>query len=150
MNIKTNSKDVKKHDVFICIHDELEDRHKYIKDIKKASAIVVDKDIKDKTNIPLIKVNNTNDTLFEIYNNYYNYPLSNLNLFGITGTDGKTTTAYIINSLLNHFSTSAYLGTLGFYYKNKEINTNNTTVSIDKFLEYTNILKENSIKNLFL
>ena len=45
MKIKTNSKYVKKDDIFVCIHDELEDRHKYIKDIKRASAIIVDKDI---------------------------------------------------------------------------------------------------------
>ena len=148
MNVKNNSKCVKKHDIFICTHDEIDDRHKYIKTIKNASAIVVDKDINIKTNIPIIKVNNTNDTLFQIFNTYYQNPLEDLNIIGITGTDGKTTTAFIINKILNMIDTSAYLGTLGFIYKDKNITTPNTTVGIDKFLEYANTLKKENIKNL--
>lgn len=150
MNIKTNSKQVKKNDIFVCIHDEKEDRHKYIKDIKKASAIIIDKEQNNKNNIPLIKVNNTNDTLFQIYNSYYNNPLKNLNIIGITGTDGKTTTAYLIKEILNKKEETAYLGTLGFIYKDKIIKTNNTTVSIDKLLEFANILKKENIKNLVM
>ena len=150
MNIKTNSKQVKKNDIFVCIHDEKEDRHKYIKDIKKASAIIIDKEQNNKNNIPLIKVNNTNDTLFQIYNSYYNNPLKNLNIIGITGTDGKTTTAYLIKEILNKKEETAYLGTLGFIYKDKIIKTNNTTVSIDKLLKFANILKKENIKNLVM
>ena len=148
MNIKTNSRYVKKNDIFVCIHDELEDRHKYINNIKKARAIVVDKDIKNTLKIPFIKVKNTNDTLFDIYNNYYNNPLEKLNLLGITGTDGKTTTAYLIKELLNSCSKTAYLGTLGFYYNNKKLKTVNTTVSTEAFFNYANILNREGFKNL--
>ena len=150
MNIKTNSKDVKSGDVFICIHDEKEDRHKYIKDIKKASAIVVDQSINIKTKIPIIKVKNTNDTLFDIYDKYYNYPLKDLNLISVTGTDGKTTTSFIIKSLLDMIYPTAYLGTLGLCYKDKQIKTNNTTVSAPKFLEYASFLRKDNIKNLVM
>ena len=150
MNIKTNSKYVKKNDIFICTHDELEDRHKYIENIKKASAIIIDKDIKKNISIPLIKVNNTNDTLFDIYNNYYEKPLENLNIIGITGTDGKTTTAYIIKTILSEFYRAAYLGTIGFYYKDKIIKTKNTTVGIDTFLKFASTLKKENINNLIM
>ncbi len=148
--IKTNSKSVKKHDIFLCTHDKQEDRHKYIDNIKKASAIIIDKDINKHTNIPLIKVNNTNDTLFQIYNDYYSKPLKDINIIGITGTDGKTTTAYLIREILNKKENTAYLGTLGLIYKDKLIQTPNTTVSIDKLLEYANILKKENIKNLVM
>ena len=148
--IKNNSKYVNKNDIFICTHDEKEDRHKYIKDIKEVSAIIVDKDIKEDIDIPLIKVNNTNDTYFQIYNDYYNRPLNNLNLIGVTGTDGKTTTAYIIKEILNNIKDTGYLGTIGLVYKDKKIDTPNTTVGIDKFLEYANILKKKDIKDLVM
>ena len=108
MKIKTNSKYVKKNDIFICIHDEFEDRHKYIDDIKNASAIIVDKDINKKSEIPLIKVNDTNNTLFEIYNNYYEKPLDNLNIIGVTGTDGKTTTSLVLKEILSNFKNTYY------------------------------------------
>ena len=149
MNIKNNSKYVKKHDIFICTHDDLEDRHKYIENIKCASAIIVDKEVSNTT-IPIIKVNNTNDTLYQIFNTYYGKPLENINLFGITGTDGKTTTAYLINEILSKIDNCAYLGTLGFIYKDKKIETPNTTVSIEKLLKYANTLKQENINNLVM
>lgn len=148
--IKNNSKQIKKKDIFICTHDEYEDRHKYIDSIKEASAIIVDKDIKRTTKIPIIKVNSTNDTYYQIYNDYYNHPTKDLNIIGITGTDGKTTTAYIIKEILNNIKNTAYLGTLGLLYKDKKIDTPNTTVAIDKFLEYASILKEENINNLVM
>lgn len=150
MKIKTNSKNVKKNDIFICLHDETNDRHKYIKDIKKASAIIIDKEVQDKTDVPLIKVNNTQDSLYEIYNRYYENPLKNLNLIGVTGTDGKTTTALIIKMLLNNISQTAYLGTNGFEYKDKTIKTKNTTPQIDIILKYAKVLKDKNIKNLVM
>ena len=47
MNIKNNSKNIKKNDIFICTHDEYEDRHKYIDQAieKGAKAIITDKNI---------------------------------------------------------------------------------------------------------
>ncbi len=150
MNIKNNSKYVKKHDIFICTHDEENNRHNYIDNIKKASAIIVDQDINKNIKIPLIKVNNTNDTMFQIYNDYYNRPTEGLNIIGITGTDGKTTTAYIIKEILDNLYDTAYLGTLGLIYKDKKLATQNTTVGIDKFLEYANILKKEKINNLVM
>lgn len=150
MNIKTNSKLVKKNDIFLCIHDELEDRHKYISDIKSASAIIIDKELDKKSKIPLIKVNNTNDTLFQIYNNYYENPLKNLDIIGVTGTDGKTTTSLIIKQLFNHFERIAYLGTNGFCFDDKMLKTKNTTPSIDTFLGYAKRLDEEKIRTLVM
>lgn len=150
MNIKTNSKEVKKNDIFICIHDQYEDRHKYIKDIKEASAIIIDKNINKKIAVPLIKVNNTNDTLFQIYNDYYENPLLELNIFAVTGTDGKTTTASIIKQLISNYNKIAYLGTNGFNYYNYNIKTKNTTPDIGTTLKYAKILKDNNIKNLVM
>ena len=148
--IKTNSKEVKKHDIFICIHDELEDRHKFIKDIKKTTAIIVDKDPEIKTKAPIIKVTNTNDTLYDIYNYYYDNPTKDLNLIGVTGTDGKTTTSIIIKELLNNYQKTAYLGTNGFHHNKKKEKTKNTTPPIDIILKYANILKNEQIKNLVM
>lgn len=150
MNIKTNSKYVKKNDIFVCIHDEFEDRHKYIKDIKKANAIIIDKDINRNIKIPLIKVNNTNDTLFDIYNYYYSKPFDDINLIAVTGTDGKTTTAMIIKQLLDNYEDTAYLGTNGFIYKDKKFKTKNTTPAIDIILKYADILRKNNVKKLVM
>lgn len=150
MRIKTNSKYVKRKDIFVCLHDEMEDRHKYIKDIKRASAIVIDKEINEKTKIPLIRVENTQDSLYEIYNNYYGNPLEGLNLIGVTGTDGKTTTALIIKQLLNDVYKTAYLGTNGFVFDDKTIKMVNTTPQIDIILKCARVLSDENVKNLVM
>lgn len=148
--VKTNSKYLKKNDIFICVHNEIEDRHKYIKDAirKKPACIIVDRDINIKTKIPIIKVNNTNDTFYQILNNYYN--IKNINLIGVTGTDGKTTTACIIKELLSNFSNTAYLGTNGYSINNINLNTRNTTPSEEEIFFYIDKTKKSNGKNLVL
>lgn len=151
LRIKTNSKDVRKNDIFICLHNSLEDRHQYIKDAlnKKPSCIITDKEPNIKTTIPIIKVPNTNDTYYQILKNYYNYQ-DNIKLIGITGTDGKTTTAIIARELLNNFSKTAYLGTNGFYLNNKKYPTTNTTPSLDKIIYYLKKTEQGKNKNLIM
>ena len=111
--------------------------------------VIIDKDIKPNNKM-FIKVQNTNDTYYQILNNYYNYPLDNLKLVGITGTDGKTTTAMIINDLLNNYINSSYLGTNGFVLKEKVIKTKNTTPSLDTLFKYFNILNKNNYNSLIM
>ena len=151
MNIKNNSKYIKKNDIFICTHDEQEDRHKYIDDaIKKgAKLIITDQNITNKK-VPIIKVEDTNQTMYQIYNDYYDNPLEKINLIGITGTDGKTTTALIIKDLLEQKTPCAYIGTNGFIYKNNQINTKNTTPEIKEVLKYAKILNQKQIENLVI
>ncbi len=152
LKIQTNSKKVKKNDIFICIHNNLEDRHDFIEEVikKKPCCIIVDKDINIKTKIPIIKVNNTNDTIYQILKNYYNYHLNEIKLIGITGTDGKTTTAIVARELLNYFDRTTYLGTNGFYIDNKKYNTKNTTPALEDIFYYINETKNNNNNNLIM
>ncbi len=147
MFIKNNSKNINKNDLFICTHDSFSDKHDYINDAikRKASAVIIDKDLYGLS-VPAIKVGNTNDTYYQIYNDFYKKPLSNIVLIGITGTDGKTTVAEMVYQLLNCFYDTAYIGTNGFKYKNKVIKTKNTTPDLCELFNYFNICKENNIK----
>ena len=147
-NIKVNSKLIKKNDIFLCIHDKVLDRHTFIKDIKDASLIITDKDV--DTTIPYIKVNNTNDTYYNLLNRYYNHPFNKLKLIGITGTDGKTTTSEITYNLLNNFYDTSYLGTNGLYYKDKKISTKNTTPSLEELFNIGDILNKENINYLVM
>lgn len=128
-NIKTSSNEIEPGDLFVCIQGVKEDRHKYIKDAikRKAAAIVVSRNIKIKE-VPVIKVKNTNQALIEICKKFYDDPESKLEIIGITGTDGKTTTSIIISHLLD----TGYIGTLGAKYKDYEKDTRNTTSSIEE------------------
>ena len=81
-----------------------------------------------------------------IYNKYYNN-IKDIKLIGVTGTNGKTTTCYIIYQMLNKLNIRcAYIGTLGFYKCGIIKELENTTPDIDELYEYLNECANENIK----
>ncbi len=71
-----------------------------------------------------------------IYNKYYE-KIKDITLIGVTGTNGKTTTSYIIYDILNKMDIKcAYIGTIGFYKNGTIKELNNTTPDIEELYEY--------------
>ena len=143
-DIKTNSMNVKNGDLFVCINTGTMDRHAFIDDAIKngASAIIANKNL--NKSIPVIKVDDVNKTFSEIVPKFYNYPLNNLELIGVTGTDGKTTVSTIISTLID----SGYIGTNGIKCGDYYEKTSNTTPSLEKLYSIFNYCVENKIKSL--
>ena len=136
--IKINSKEIEPGDLFVCTKGVNTDRHDFIEDAIKngASAIVVSHDV--NFDIPTIKVEDTNKILPIICSKFYDHPEEKLIIIGVTGTDGKTSTATIIQTLLGN-DICGYIGTNGrsCYKFNKEIN--NTTPDSDKLFQDANM-----------
>lgn len=133
--IKMNSKEIEEGDLFICTMGATADRHNFIDSAIEngASAIVLSKDI--ETSVPSIKVENTNDELGPLCRRFYDYPDKNLTMFGITGTDGKTSVATIIQTLIGSHE-CGYIGTNGRSCAKFKKDTNNTTPDADKLFMY--------------
>ena len=96
--IVTDTRKLKKNDLFIALKGKNYNGHDYINSIKKASGIIIDEDIKITTKIPVIKVNSTYEVLNILgsyYRNMYDIPL-----IAITGSNGKTTTKELISFIL--------------------------------------------------
>ena len=126
--IKINSKEVEPGDLFVCTMGVTADRHEFIDEAieRGASAVLVSKDVENKT-VPIIKVDNTNAELSKVCQKFYDYPNEELTMIGITGTDGKTSTATIVQTLIGRDS-CAYIGTNGRSWKEKNADDNpNTT-----------------------
>ncbi len=71
-----------------------------------------------------------------IYNKYYD-KIKDITLIGVTGTNGKTTTSYVIYDILNKMDVKcAYIGTIGFYKNGIIKELNNTTPDIEELYEY--------------
>ena len=98
--IKTDSREVVRGDVFVAIHGYNVDHSQYIDDAINNGASMIITDKKINTNIPCLKVDKLDNTLIELCKNIYGYN-NDLNLIGITGTDGKTTSATILKNLFS-------------------------------------------------
>lgn len=143
--IKINSKEVKKGDIFVCTKGVTADRHDFIDDAIKngASALVVSRDV--NCNIPTIKVDNTNEELPKLAARFYDHPDEEINLIGITGTDGKTSTATIIQSLIGN-DICGYIGTNGVNSKNYSSDNPNTTPDTDLLYKFFRVFLDSGCK----
>ena len=128
---ENDSRKVKKGQTFIAIKGLTVDGHDYIdKAIENgASEIICEKDL--DIDIPYIKVDNTEEYEKELLKKEYGEVLDKLHIIGVTGTNGKTTSCYLIYQMLLSLGIdAAYIGTIGFYHKDEFIELNNTTPDI--------------------
>ncbi len=101
--IAFNSMEVKPGDVFVCIKGYKSDGHKYATDAleRGAVAIIAEKTI-EETAATTVIVKNSRYALSRIAATFYDYPYRKFRLIGVTGTNGKTTTTYLIKSVLEN------------------------------------------------
>lgn len=114
--IKTDSNEVTKGDIFVAIQGNKYDGHDYISQAVKsgACAIITDSQSSKLNHQHQIKVENSRIAISSIAANFYNNPSKRLKVIGITGTNGKTTTAWLITSILKEAGLKvAQIGTLG-------------------------------------
>ena len=134
MKIKDDSRKIKKGDTFIALK-KVHDGHEYIIDAIKngASKIIAER---GSYEVDTLIVGDTHKYLVDyLYDNYYD-KIKHLKLIGMTGTNGKTTTCYLIYQTLNKLNIKcAYIGTIGFYLDKKIRDLSNTTPDILEIYE---------------
>lgn len=125
-----DSRKVEDNSVFICIKGAISDGHKFIEKACEmgATALVVEDDIEAPQNVTVIKVENSRYALACISAEYFGNPAEKLKVIGITGTKGKTTTTYLVKSILENAGHKCGLvGTIETIIGDKIIKANNTT-----------------------
>ena len=108
-----DSRKVEKGTAFVCISGAVVDGHNFIEDVaaKGAAAVIVEKDVEAPEGLTVIKVEDTRYALALMSAAYFGYPADKLKVIGITGTNGKTTTTYMIRSILE--ATGHKVGLIG-------------------------------------
>ena len=142
MNIKVDSRKVKNGDIFVAIKGVNGDGHNYIEEAisNGAKKVVVEHGL---YSVDTLIVENTHDYLVDYLKDNYYDKIKNLKLIGVTGTNGKTTSSYLLWQALNKLGIkTSYIGTIGFYISEKVSELNNTTPDIldlyEMFIESIN------------
>lgn len=125
-----DSRKVVKDSLFVCIVGANFDGHEYVNDVieKGAKVIVVEKEVTAPIGVTVIKVRDTREALAFISAAFFGNPADKLRVVGITGTKGKTTTTYMIKSILdNSGHKCGLIGTIETIIGDKSIPSVNTT-----------------------
>ena len=151
LNIKTNSKLVEPGDTFVAIMGNTVDGHKYIDEAIKRGARFIVAEYGDYS-VPTLIVPDTTEYLKEKLSKEYAKDFDDLKFIGITGTNGKTTTALLTSETLNELGeSSAYIGTVGFYINGELVRElPNTTPDILTLYNLIYEAKEKGVKYIVM
>ncbi|PIQ86279.1 MAG: UDP-N-acetylmuramoyl-L-alanyl-D-glutamate--2,6-diaminopimelate ligase [Candidatus Omnitrophica bacterium CG11_big_fil_rev_8_21_14_0_20_45_26] len=127
--VTADSREVKEGDLFVAIQGPVLDGHEFIEDAirRGAVAIVTNRQKEKALQLTHVMVEDTQKAFAQMLLRFHGLDLSQIQLIGITGTNGKTTIAHLLYFLLNRLSSAGMIGTIDCQWKNKTLKTPNTT-----------------------
>lgn len=129
--IAYHSHQVKQNYLFVAIRGLETDGHRFTSEAVERGAVAIlleDEELSLPSSTTSILVENTREALAKISSMFYDHPSSKLRLIGITGTNGKTTITYLLESIFKRAGeTVGVIGTINYRYKNQIFPAPNTT-----------------------
>ena len=127
-----NSKKVDKGSLFVCMRGTRDDGHRYVREaVERGAAVLVsERPASAYRDLPQVIVPNPRQALARLADRFYGSPSRSLKVIGVTGTNGKTTTTYLIEAILKHARhKTAVVGTIAYRLGKKTLPSPNTTPS---------------------
>lgn len=157
-NLTIDSRKVKKGSMYGAIKGFNVDGHKFIKNcIENGASLIVCEDLEDfciDDNVAILQVENTRKALAIIAKNFYNNPTKNINLIGVTGTNGKTSTTYFLEQiLLEYKKTVGIIGTIEIRENGKKMEfdfSTSTTPDTIELNELFSTMVSDNIDNIVM
>ncbi|MCZ8511229.1 UDP-N-acetylmuramoyl-L-alanyl-D-glutamate--2,6-diaminopimelate ligase [Paenibacillus filicis] len=99
--VETDSRKAGPGSLFLCIPGFVSDGHDYAAQAVKQGAVALVTERELQLGVPELIVKNARHAMAAIASHYYGYPSRELKLIGVTGTNGKTTTTYLLEKILS-------------------------------------------------
>ncbi len=146
-----DSRQVKQGVLFVALKGYSQNGHAFIKEALQQGAVAVVGETFNKENgvnnkVTMIRVPDSRRTLSELAVNFYGHPFNGMNLIGITGTNGKTTTSYLLESIL--LAASKNPGVIGTIDYRSQEQTWKAPTTTPESLELMQILRKMADTNV--
>jgi UDP-N-acetylmuramoyl-L-alanyl-D-glutamate--2,6-diaminopimelate ligase len=128
--ISADSRQVQSGMIFVAISGFSRDGHQFVPEAisRGAAAIVVERNVSVPDGITPIVTSNSREALARLSSAFFGHPSSQLSVIGITGTNGKGTTAYLIEAILSHAGRPCgIIGTMGAKIGDRTLDLERTT-----------------------
>ena len=147
--ITNDSRKVGKNDIFVAIKGFTNDGHKFIeKALENGAAAVICENIPENVrgNGSFILVKSPRESMAIAADIIYGRPSKKMNIIGVTGTNGKTSTTYLLNGIYDYLGEkSGIIGTMGVLIDGKKIKVDNTTPESFDIQHYLAMMLEKGI-----
>lgn len=148
--ITSDSRTIEPGDVFVACQGSRMDGHDFLGQaiVAKAAAIVFERtpEISIPRHVAALRVQNTQSCLAVLLNRFYEHPDRKVKLIGVTGTNGKTTIAYLLHRLIREKTKAAYLGTLWYEMPGERLPAVNTTPSAEVLIPLLADMRQSDVR----
>ena len=151
--LSTDSRRVKEGYLFIAVRGSSEDGHRYVADALRsgARAIVVEYPERTLAGATIVRVPDTRNAVAQLASRFYDYPARSLNLIGITGTNGKTTTSYLLESVLREAGREVgVIGTIDYRFKENSFSASLTTPEATDLMRIMGEMRDARVTDLIV
>ena len=152
--ITNDSRKVGNKDIFVAIKGYTNDGHKFIENALESGAnAVICENIPDNVkrigNFILVKA--PRESMAKAANIIYGRPSEKINITGVTGTNGKTSTTYLLKGIYDYLGEkSGIIGTMGVLIDEKKIKVDNTTPEAFDIQHYLSMMLEKDVSHCFM
>lgn len=148
-NLMADSRKKRPDSIFFCVKGMMFDGHKFVDQaIENGARVIVYSEPLDhmRDDVTYIKVKDVLKAYNYVADAFYGHPSRKLKMYGVTGTNGKSSIACIIRDISNEFVPTGYIGTISIEYGNIKLPPLLTTPDIDDLHGILGEMVENGIQ----
>ena len=148
-NLMADSRKKRPDSIFFCVKGMMFDGHKFVDQaIENGARVIVYSEPLDhmRDDVTYIKVKDVLKAYNYVADAFYGHPSRKLKMYGVTGTNGKSSIACIIRDISNEFIPTGYIGTISIEYGNIKLPPLLTTPDIDDLHGILGEMVENGIQ----